>query len=63
MTTGDEMAQMNPTSAPRLPLSRLGQPGSILTLMLPSGGMATRHRKGATAERFLFPFFQLGRIT
>ncbi|KAG5455066.1 hypothetical protein CSKR_104572, partial [Clonorchis sinensis] len=44
----------NPTSASRLPLSRLGQPGSIPALVLPSGGMATRHRKGATAERFSF---------
>ncbi|GAA50091.1 hypothetical protein CLF_104061, partial [Clonorchis sinensis] len=30
-----------------------GQPGSIPALVLPSGGMATRHRKGATAERCL----------
>ncbi|KAG5445779.1 hypothetical protein CSKR_114032 [Clonorchis sinensis] len=29
----------------------LGQPGIILALVLPSGGMAVRHRKGATAER------------
>ncbi|KER27870.1 LOW QUALITY PROTEIN: hypothetical protein T265_13701 [Opisthorchis viverrini] len=43
----------NPTPATRLPLSRLGQPGSIPALVLPSGGMAARHRKGATAERFL----------
>ncbi|KER21989.1 hypothetical protein T265_09819 [Opisthorchis viverrini] len=42
----------NPTSATRLPLSRLGQPGSIPALVLPPGGMAARHRKGATAERF-----------
>ncbi|KER20209.1 hypothetical protein T265_15371, partial [Opisthorchis viverrini] len=42
----------NPTSTTRLPLSRLGQPGSIPALMLPSGGVAARHRKGATAERF-----------
>ncbi|KAG5444076.1 hypothetical protein CSKR_104237 [Clonorchis sinensis] len=41
----------NPTSASRLPLSRLGQPGSIPALVQPSGGMAVRHRKGATAER------------
>ncbi|KAG5452465.1 hypothetical protein CSKR_110233 [Clonorchis sinensis] len=41
----------NPTSASRLPLSRLGQPGSIPALVLPSGGMAARHRKGATAEQ------------
>ncbi|KER28928.1 LOW QUALITY PROTEIN: hypothetical protein T265_13474, partial [Opisthorchis viverrini] len=47
----------NPTSATRLPLSRLGQPGSIPALVLPSGGMAARHRKGATAERFLSFFF------
>ncbi|GAA57083.1 hypothetical protein CLF_112113 [Clonorchis sinensis] len=30
----------------------LGQPGSIPALVLPSGGMAARHRKGATAESF-----------
>ncbi|KER24809.1 hypothetical protein T265_14332, partial [Opisthorchis viverrini] len=41
----------NPTSATRLPLSRLGQPDSIPALVLPSGGMAARHRKGATVER------------
>ncbi|KAG5446032.1 hypothetical protein CSKR_103895 [Clonorchis sinensis] len=41
----------NPTSASRLPLSRLGQPGSIPALVQPSGGMAVRHRKGTTAER------------
>ncbi|KAG5441728.1 hypothetical protein CSKR_110671 [Clonorchis sinensis] len=41
----------NPTSASRLPLSRLGQPGSISALVFPSGGMAARHRKGVTAER------------
>ncbi|GAA53872.1 ATP-dependent RNA helicase DDX1, partial [Clonorchis sinensis] len=34
--------------------TRLGQPGSILALVLPSGGMAVRHRKGATAERFFY---------
>ncbi|KER23216.1 hypothetical protein T265_08864 [Opisthorchis viverrini] len=32
---------------------QLGQPGSIPALVLPSGGMATRHQKAATAERFL----------
>ncbi|KAG5449590.1 hypothetical protein CSKR_101578 [Clonorchis sinensis] len=42
----------NPISASRLPLSRLGQPGSIPALVLPLGGMAARQRKGATAERF-----------
>ncbi|KER21205.1 hypothetical protein T265_10415 [Opisthorchis viverrini] len=41
----------NLTSASRFPLSRLGQPGSIPALVLPSGGMAARYRKGTTAER------------
>ncbi|KER29480.1 hypothetical protein T265_13362, partial [Opisthorchis viverrini] len=40
----------NPTSASRLPLSRLGQPGSIPAFVRPSGSMAIRHRKGVTAE-------------
>ncbi|KER33661.1 hypothetical protein T265_00547 [Opisthorchis viverrini] len=47
-----KVRRSNPTSATRLPLSRLGQPGSIPALVVPSGGMAARHRKGATAERF-----------
>ncbi|KAG5454558.1 THO complex subunit 3 [Clonorchis sinensis] len=38
----------NPTFASQLPLSSLGQPGSISALMLPSGGMAARHRKGVS---------------
>ncbi|KER27067.1 hypothetical protein T265_05826 [Opisthorchis viverrini] len=42
----DEVAQVvrgsNPTSAPRLPLSRLEQPGSIPALVLSSGAMAAR---------------------
>ncbi|KER25284.1 hypothetical protein T265_07225 [Opisthorchis viverrini] len=42
----------NSTSASRLPLSRLGQPDSTPAPVLPSGGMAVKHRKGATAERF-----------
>ncbi|KER22052.1 hypothetical protein T265_09767 [Opisthorchis viverrini] len=33
----------NPTSASRLPLSRLRQPDSISALVLPPGGMAARH--------------------
>ncbi|KAG5447119.1 hypothetical protein CSKR_107586 [Clonorchis sinensis] len=41
----------NPTSASRLPLSRFEQPGSISALVLPSGGMAARQRKGVTAQR------------
>ncbi|KAG5442718.1 hypothetical protein CSKR_108025 [Clonorchis sinensis] len=32
----------------------LGQLDSIPALVLPSGGTAVRHRKGATAERFFF---------
>ncbi|KAG5442752.1 hypothetical protein CSKR_104249 [Clonorchis sinensis] len=44
----------NRTSASRLPPSRLGQLDSIPALVQPSGGMAARHRKGATAERLFF---------
>ncbi|KER20885.1 LOW QUALITY PROTEIN: hypothetical protein T265_15226 [Opisthorchis viverrini] len=43
---------LNPTSASRLPLSRLGRPGSISTLLQSSSGMAVKHRKGATVEQF-----------
>ncbi|KAG5442706.1 hypothetical protein CSKR_108014 [Clonorchis sinensis] len=43
----------NPISASRRPLSWLGQPDSIPALVLPSGGMAARYRKGVTAERLL----------
>ncbi|KER21563.1 hypothetical protein T265_15059, partial [Opisthorchis viverrini] len=35
----------NPTSASRLALSRLGQPGGISALVQPTSGMAVRHRK------------------
>ncbi|KAG5453410.1 hypothetical protein CSKR_110018, partial [Clonorchis sinensis] len=49
----------NPTSASRLPLSRLGQTGSIPALVQPSGGMAVRHRKGATAERYILPYLPM----
>ncbi|KAG5454288.1 hypothetical protein CSKR_113009 [Clonorchis sinensis] len=45
-STDRKVRGSNPTSASRLPLSRLGQPGSISALVLPSGGMAARHRKG-----------------
>ncbi|KAG5452387.1 hypothetical protein CSKR_100803 [Clonorchis sinensis] len=41
----------NPNSASRLLLTRLGRPDSISALVLPSGGLAARHRKGATAGR------------
>ncbi|KER23452.1 hypothetical protein T265_08671 [Opisthorchis viverrini] len=44
----------NPTFASRLPLSKLGRPGSIPALLLPSGGMAVRHRKVATTEQLQF---------
>ncbi|KAG5441434.1 hypothetical protein CSKR_107659, partial [Clonorchis sinensis] len=49
--TDPKVRGSNPTAASRLPLSRLGQPGSIPALVLPSGGMAAGHRGGATAER------------
>ncbi|KAG5455238.1 hypothetical protein CSKR_106460 [Clonorchis sinensis] len=41
----------NPTSACRLPLSRLGHAGSIPALVLLSDGMAAGHRKGVTTEQ------------
>ncbi|KER26749.1 LOW QUALITY PROTEIN: hypothetical protein T265_13936, partial [Opisthorchis viverrini] len=46
----------NLTSACRIPLSRLGRPGSIPPLVPPSG-MAAKRRKGAAAERFFFNAF------
>ncbi|KAG5453186.1 hypothetical protein CSKR_112747, partial [Clonorchis sinensis] len=45
--TDRKVCGSNPTSTSRLPLSRIGQPGSIPALVQPSGGMAARHRKGA----------------
>ncbi|KER22184.1 LOW QUALITY PROTEIN: hypothetical protein T265_14924 [Opisthorchis viverrini] len=39
------------TPASRLPLSRLGQPGSISSFVLDSGSMTDRRRTGATAEQ------------
>ncbi|KAG5443599.1 hypothetical protein CSKR_102498 [Clonorchis sinensis] len=41
----------NPTSASRLPLSRLGEPDSIPDHVLPWCGMVVRHWNGTTAER------------
>ncbi|KER33594.1 hypothetical protein T265_00491 [Opisthorchis viverrini] len=41
----------NLTSASRLSLSRLRQPGSILAIVLPSGGVTAWHRKGVTSGR------------
>ncbi|KER29018.1 hypothetical protein T265_04307 [Opisthorchis viverrini] len=43
-----------PNSAPRLPLFRSGQPGSIRGLVLPSGGMEVSHRKAAAVELSVF---------
>ncbi|KER24022.1 hypothetical protein T265_14513, partial [Opisthorchis viverrini] len=48
-SSGRKVRVSNPTSVSRLPLSRLGQPGSIPALMQPSGGTTVRHRMGATA--------------
>ncbi|KAG5442559.1 hypothetical protein CSKR_108763 [Clonorchis sinensis] len=52
-STDRKIRGSNPTSVSRLPLSRLGQPGNIPALVLPSGGIATRPRKGVTAERLV----------
>ncbi|KAG5451885.1 hypothetical protein CSKR_111260 [Clonorchis sinensis] len=51
---GEMVRGSKPTSASRHPLSKLGQPGSIPALVLPSGGMVVRHRKGATADLFIY---------
>ncbi|KER23080.1 hypothetical protein T265_14717, partial [Opisthorchis viverrini] len=48
---GHKVCGSNPISASRLQLSKLGQPGSLPAITLPSGGMATRHRKSVTDER------------
>ncbi|KER33630.1 hypothetical protein T265_00521 [Opisthorchis viverrini] len=40
----------NPTPASRLLLPRLGQPGTIPAFVLPSGDMATKHRRDITVE-------------
>ncbi|KAG5452464.1 hypothetical protein CSKR_110234 [Clonorchis sinensis] len=45
--TDHKVRGSNPTSASGLPLSRLEQPGSIPALVLPSGGMAAKHRRGS----------------
>ncbi|KAG5445918.1 hypothetical protein CSKR_111960 [Clonorchis sinensis] len=47
--TDRKVLRSNPTSASRLPLSRLGKPGIIPALVLPSSGMAARHRYGVAA--------------
>ncbi|KAG5443258.1 hypothetical protein CSKR_111046 [Clonorchis sinensis] len=47
--TARKVRGSNPTSASRLLLSRLEQPGSIPALVLSSGGMVVRRRKGAIA--------------
>ncbi|KAG5447757.1 hypothetical protein CSKR_106793 [Clonorchis sinensis] len=49
----------NSTSASRLLLSRLWQPGSIPALVPRSIGMAARHRKGATAEQLLYYYYAM----
>ncbi|KER33574.1 LOW QUALITY PROTEIN: hypothetical protein T265_12604 [Opisthorchis viverrini] len=51
--TGRKVRGSNPTSASRL-LSSLGRPGSIPDLMLPSAGVAARHRKGTLSLNDIF---------
>ncbi|GAA50173.1 immunoglobulin-binding protein 1b [Clonorchis sinensis] len=65
--TDQKVRGSNRTSASRLPLSRLGQPGSIPALVLPSGGMAVRHRKArdrksVAAEGLFFLLPQIARL-
>ncbi|KAG5446221.1 hypothetical protein CSKR_112499 [Clonorchis sinensis] len=55
--TDRKVRSSNLTSASQLPLSRVGQPGSIPALVLHSGSRAARHRKGTTSEGF-FPLLK-----
>ncbi|KAG5446023.1 hypothetical protein CSKR_103905 [Clonorchis sinensis] len=48
--TDRKVRASNPTSASPLSMSKLVQPSSIPALVLLSGGMAIRHRKGTSAE-------------
>ncbi|KER26493.1 hypothetical protein T265_06281 [Opisthorchis viverrini] len=62
--TGDrKVSGSNPSSASLLLPSRLGQPRSILALVLPSGGVAARCRKGDAAERLLWTAEKIGKGT
>ncbi|KAG5444399.1 hypothetical protein CSKR_103019 [Clonorchis sinensis] len=49
--TGQKVHGLNLTSATRLPLSMLGQPGSMPPIALPSSGTAAMQQTDATAER------------
>ncbi|KAG5452110.1 hypothetical protein CSKR_107912 [Clonorchis sinensis] len=57
LLTGRSVVRTRSLSAFRLPLSRLGQPGSIPALVLYPGGIAAKHRKRVTAGRLLFIIF------
>ncbi|KER20579.1 hypothetical protein T265_10902 [Opisthorchis viverrini] len=57
--TDQKIRGSKPTSATRLHLSRLGQPGSIPALVPPWCGMVARHRKGAIGERLLLLFITI----
>ncbi|KER26429.1 hypothetical protein T265_06344 [Opisthorchis viverrini] len=55
--TDRKVRGLNPTSASRLFLSRLEQPGSVPALVLASGGISVRHRKCVTARRLSIILF------
>ncbi|KER31396.1 hypothetical protein T265_12974 [Opisthorchis viverrini] len=57
--TDRKVCGSNRTSASRIPLSRLGQPGNIPALVLPPVGMAAKHGEGATTERFFSVLYSL----
>ncbi|KAG5452055.1 hypothetical protein CSKR_111099 [Clonorchis sinensis] len=56
--TDQNIHVLNPTPAFRLLLSKLGQPGGVSDLVLPSDGMAVSYRKGVTTGR-LFIFIMI----
>ncbi|KAG5448712.1 hypothetical protein CSKR_113042 [Clonorchis sinensis] len=62
-TADQKDCDSNPTSAPRLSLSRLGHPDSIPTLLFPSGGLVFTHRKAAAARcSFLSKEYRMAQI-
>ncbi|KER30013.1 hypothetical protein T265_03492 [Opisthorchis viverrini] len=60
--TDRKVRGLNPTSASRLPLPRLGQPDSIPALMLPLGSMSARYRMGVTPEGFSLSYPPIGSL-
>ncbi|KAG5454637.1 hypothetical protein CSKR_106028 [Clonorchis sinensis] len=52
-STEQKIRVSNPTPTSRLLLSRIGYPGSIPALVLPSDDVVNEHRRGIKAQRLL----------